>query len=125
MTDPCVGRQGEEIAAAFLEDRGYRVLDTNYRFERNEIDIVCLSPAEDGGPGAEIVFVEVKTRSGERFGSPEDAVNTDKQQRIVEAARAYLYERRLEGAPCRFDVISIFMRPSAPEIRHFEDAFWT
>ncbi len=125
MTEVDTGRRGEDLAAAFLETSGYRLLDRNYRFERHEVDIVCFAPTEDDSPGGEIVFVEVKTRSGDRFGRPEEAVDRDKQQRVITAARAYLYERKMEGASCRFDVVSVLMKSRGCEIEHFQDAFWT
>lgn len=124
MSTKRTGDRGEALAATYLEDAGYQILDRNYRFERAEIDLVCFQPSPDA-QGGEIVFVEVKARSGRGFGAPEEAVTEEKQQHIAHAARAYLYERRLEGAPVRFDVIGIMLRPDGPpEIEHFEDAFW-
>jgi putative endonuclease len=118
-----IGNRGEALAAAFLEESGYRILDRNYRFERAEIDLVCLDPGADGG---EIVFVEVKARSGLGFGRPEDSVTQGKQRHIAHAARAYLYERRLEGARCRFDVVSVLLFDvQRPRIEHFKHAFVT
>lgn len=117
-----IGDRGEEIAADYLEGQGYRVLERNYRFERAEVDLICLAPDVSGG---ELVFVEVKARSGLGFGRPEEAVTEEKQHHITHAARAYLHERRLERARMRFDVVSVlFRRDRAPEIEHFEDAFW-
>ena len=119
------GDRGEEIAAAYLKDQGYVILDRNYRFQRAEIDLVCLAPLRDAGDSPELVFAEVKTRSGLSHGYPEEAVSTSKQRHLVRAARAYLHERRLEASPCRFDVISILLpRRGDPEIVHFERAFW-
>ncbi|NNE48269.1 MAG: YraN family protein [Rhodothermales bacterium] len=124
MSDRQLGQRGESIAAEYLEQKGIRVLDRNYRFERNEIDLVCFDPdGHDAGVG-EIVFVEVKTRSGDAFGRPEEAVTPEKRDRIVAASRAYLYEKKLEGAACRFDVVSIIMRDVGADIDHFKDAFW-
>lgn len=122
-SDASVGPTGEQWAADFLEDLGYRVLERNYRFERCEVDIVCYEPSSDGRRG-EIVFVEVKTRSGARFGQPEDAVTEEKKRNIVKASRAYLYEHKLDGSPCRFDVVSILLEDGRPQIEHFKDAFW-
>ncbi len=120
-----VGDRGEDIAARFLEAQGYVILDRNYRFQRAELDLVCYEPADDPAEGGELVFAEVKTRSGLGFGRPEESVSTGKQRHIARAARAYLYERRLESAPCRFDVISIVLRADGtPEIEHFKRAFW-
>lgn len=124
MSTKRIGDRGEALAAAYLEADGYRILDRNYRFEQAEVDLVCFQPSPDG-EGGEIVFVEVKTRSGLGFGTPAEAVTAEKQARIADVARAYLYERRLEGAPVRFDVIGIVLhREGAPDIEHFENAFW-
>ncbi len=125
MGEPPLGKRGEEIAAEYLEAKGYRVLDVNYRFERGEIDIVCFDPTPaDVASAGEIVFVEVKARSGAAFGRPEDAVTDEKKKRIVATSEAYLYEKKLDGAPCRFDVVSVIFSGGRPEVRHFRDAFW-
>ena len=120
------GQQGEDVAVAFLEAKGYTVLDRNYRFEREELDVVCLDPGRagaGGGPPA-LVFVEVKARRGAGYGRPEAAVTPAKQQAIARVAQAYLHERRLEGSLCRFDVVAVLLGRGAPEIEHFEHAFW-
>ena len=120
------GRAGEEIASRYLEERGFRVMERNYRFERSEVDLVCFLPAVRYEDGGELVFVEVKTRRGTGFGRPEEAVGAEKRRHLVKAARAWLYERRMEGTPARFDVVSILLRPgSDPEIEHLENAFRT
>lgn len=125
MTTKDLGDRGEEIAVGYLQAQGYVVLDRNYRFERAELDLVCFEPAEDPSAGGELVFAEVKTRTGLGYGRPEEAVSSAKQRHIVRAARAYLYERRLEKTACRFDVISVLLRGEAePEIEHFKRAFW-
>ncbi|WP_022834468.1 YraN family protein [Salisaeta longa] len=119
-----IGDHGEDLAMDFLTTRGYRVMDRNYRFEHGEVDAVCYDPAARDGRG-ELVFVEVKTRSSLAFGTPEEAVTDEKQARIAHAARAYLYERQLEGSPARFDVVTVVLRQGDdPAINHFPDAFW-
>jgi putative endonuclease len=125
MSTRIIGDRGEEVAAEFLEQLGYRILERNYRFERAEVDIVCFEPAQNYRDGGQVVFVEVKTRSGLGFGHPEEAVTKVKQRKIMKAAGAFLYERRLEGSPCRFDVVSILAAPGEePEIEHFKHAFF-
>jgi putative endonuclease len=123
MNTKHIGDHGEALAAQYLKDAGYQIMDRNYRYERAEIDLVCFDPS--GATRGEIVFIEVKTRSGLAYGSPEEAVTNEKQERIAHASEAYLYERRLEGAPARFDVVSILLnQDEAPDINHFKDAFW-
>lgn len=115
-----IGDRGEEVAATFLEDDGYRVLERNYHFERNEVDLVCLDPEK----GGELVFVEVKTRSGHNFGPPEASITDDKKDALIEVSRAYLHERKLEGAPARFDVVGVLLTGDDPVIKHYKNAFW-
>lgn len=118
VTTNDIGDRGEDVAAAHLEDSGYRVLDRNYYAERNEVDLICRDPDD------ELVFVEVKTRSGSGYGPPEAAITEEKKQSLVEVARAYLHERQLEDAPARFDVVTVLLADNrAPEINHYENAF--
>ncbi len=112
-----IGDRGEKLAAMYLENKGYMILEQNYRFERAEVDIVAFKEHE-------IVFVEVKLRTSLKYGHPEDAVNEQKQQQIFKAAEAWLYERKMDGSPARFDVISILSSsPTEHKIKHFENAF--
>lgn len=126
MTTKQIGDQGERLAATFLEEKGYRILERNYRFEHAEVDLVCFLPAEVYEQGGELVFVEVKTRSGLGYGRPEEAVTEAKQRNLIHAAHAYLHENRMDGMPCRFDVVSVLLRGTQPpEITHLENAFWS
>jgi len=115
-----IGDRGEDLAASVLQDAGYRVLERNYRFERNEVDLVCMDPRG----GGEIVFVEVKTRTGTGYGPPEASITEEKKAALVEVSRAYLHERQLEGAPARFDVVGILLTDDDPEVEHYKNAFW-
>jgi putative endonuclease len=115
-----IGDRGENVAATHLEAAGYRVLERNYHFERNEVDLVCYDP-EAGG---ELVFVEVKTRSGTQFGPPEASITEEKQAALAKVAQAYLHERQFEGAPARFDVVTVLLTDAEPEVNHYENAFW-
>jgi len=117
------GRRGENLAATYLEGLGLVVMERNYRFERGEIDLVCFEPASPHSPNGTIVFVEVKARSTDRFGSPEEAVSATKRRHVTRVAEAFLYEHRLDGAPCRFDVVSVRLGGQNPVIRHIKHAF--
>ncbi|ARA92897.1 MAG: YraN family protein [Bacteroidetes bacterium] len=123
MATKDVGDRGEAIAAAYLEGLGYHILERQYRFQRAEVDLVCFEPAEPYDLGGELVFVEVKTRTGLGFGRPEEAVTPEKKRHIIRAAEAYLHERRLEGSPCRFDVVAVVLGEGEPQIEHFKHAF--
>src|SRR5438552_19127433 len=91
-----LGEEGERAAARFLEARGYRILERNYRTRRGEIDLI----AEDGRM---LVFVEVKVRLDDRFGGPAAAITRAKQARIARLAQQYLVWRRVGDRPCRVD----------------------
>ncbi|MBR5997800.1 MAG: YraN family protein, partial [Deltaproteobacteria bacterium] len=78
-----LGRWGEDLAAAYLQQRGMVILERNFRGKRGEVDII----ARDGG---DLVFVEVKTRRSDTFGTPQEAVNRRKQMQILHVAEIYL-----------------------------------
>jgi putative endonuclease len=111
------GARGEEIAARHLEGRGFRIRARNYRTRRGEIDLVAER-------GRTIVFIEVRFRRSEAFGSPAETVGPRKRRRIVSAAAAFLVEHGLAERPCRFDVIAVTGPAAGPEeILHIENAF--
>lgn len=108
-----VGSEFEDMAANYLENNGYVILERNYRDRFGEIDII----AEDG---RELVFVEVKYRRNLEKGDPAEAVHYIKQQKIRNTAKRYLYRHHLgEDIPCRFDVVAIL----GQKIRLIKDAF--
>lgn len=112
-----IGKEGERLAAVYLESKGWTILDRNYSFQRAEVDLVAYD-------NRQIVFVEVKRRSRTDYGYPEDPIDERKIRMIYKAAEAWMYERRMEGSPTRFDVISIVQKGNeAPDIRHIENAF--
>ena len=110
------GWDWERIAERALVEAGYRILDRNFRAPSGELDFV----AEENGV---VCFVEVKGRRGLGFGSPEDAVNPEKQRRIFRAAETWLLRRRRANEPCRFDVVSILDDSARRKTEIFRDAF--
>lgn len=121
------GTRYEKIAGAHLEEKGYRILEYNYRCKCGEIDII----AEDG---EYLVFCEVKYRGSDRKGHPSEAVDCAKQRVISKSALYYIMTHHMEDRPCRFDVISCEnvreagMAPGLSdmnrvEIIHYENAF--
>jgi putative endonuclease len=112
------GKKGEDLAADFLQQKGYILLERNYRFENAEIDLIFLQ-------GTELIFVEVKTRTGKQDGNlPEMAVTPAKQKSCIKAADAFVYEKKMWTVPARFDIVAIrLMQNNYPEIIHFQDAF--
>jgi len=112
-----LGRAGEDLAASFLEGQGYRIVTRNYRKRFGEIDII----AEDG---SDLVFVEVKTRSSNTFGSPLEAVDLRKQLRMARAALDYMSGSGLHDRSARFDVVAVHLRQDKPaRIDHVRNAF--
>jgi len=112
-----IGNEGEELAASYLESKGYTILDRNYYFERAEVDIVAYDETC-------IVFVEVKKRATADYGKPEEFVTESKIENLYKAAEAWIYERKMDTAPARFDVVAITQQKNeAPDIKHYENAF--
>ena len=112
-----IGSEGEDLAVAYLESKGFFIVDRNYFFERSEVDIVAYD-------GSVIVFIEVKMRRSLKFGHPEESLDEQKIAHIQKAAEAWIYERRMDGYPVRFDLVSILqLGKEAPDIRHLKDAF--
>lgn len=111
-----VGRTGEAIAAAYLQRRGWRILDRNVRYREGEIDLVAARAGV-------LAFVEVKTRQSSAFGPPAEAVTRSKQRKIRLAASRYLAERRVRAPQIRFDVVDIVRAGLGFRVVHLEGVF--
>ncbi len=111
-----LGQEGEEAAAGLLARKGYALLARNWRQARLELDMVCRD-------GDTIVFVEVKTRSSDRYGGPAHAVSPSKQRVLCRAARAWLAAHEAWDKPCRFDVICALRTGDTLHLEHFCHAF--
>ncbi len=112
-----IGKKGEEIAKDFLIQKGYKILEQNWRYSRAEVDIIASYQEA-------LIFVEVKTRSYDYYGQPEEFVTAKKQKLISTAASAYMQANNHQWE-IRFDIISILMGgKSSVKIQHFEDAFF-
>ncbi len=117
MTDKIKkGKEAEDMAADFLVQQGYEIVERNYRYKRSEIDLIVR---RDNW----LIFVEVKMRSSDAFGYPEEFVDYKKAKNIVYGAEQYTYDNNYNGN-VRYDVVAISMKNGEPEIRHFEDAFY-
>lgn len=114
-----VGNIGEEFACQMMRNKGFRVVETNWRFGHLEMDIIAVSRKE-------IAFVEVKTRTSTFGGKrPEEYVDELKRRRMAAAANAYIKMNQIELVP-RFDIIGLLINPATHEIlekTHIEDAF--
>ncbi|HOA35684.1 MAG TPA: YraN family protein [Bacillota bacterium] len=97
-----VGRAGEEAARSYLQRRGYRVAEANFRSPYGEIDLIAYQ-------GSTLVFIEVRTRTGSSFGIPAESVTPEKLNRLKKTARFYMQSRFGRELACRFDLIAVLM----------------
>ena len=110
------GDLGDDAAARYLESRGYRVLERNWRYRQWELDLICRD-------GDTVVFVEVQTRAAKTMGIPADGLNRKKQARLVKAASQYLTRNNLWDEPCRFDLAAVIDTGTSMDVEHIENAF--
>jgi putative endonuclease len=110
------GQEAEGLAAGWLESRGYRVLARNHALRRGEVDLVCE------GDGV-LCFVEVRSRTGEEHGAPEETVDRGKARRVVLAAEDWIGRHGAGGRDIRFDVVAVTFGEGEPRIVHFPAAF--
>jgi len=112
-----LGRRGETLAKEFLEKLGYEILDENWTHGKCEVDLIAYKDRR-------IIFIEVKARTSNSFGEPEDFVDMRKQKLLLEAADEYIYLMNHQGE-VRFDIIAVlFTSTTNYKIKHIEDAFW-
>ena len=111
-----IGKQGEDKAVEYLKQKGYEIMELNYRYKRSEIDIIAQKENL-------LIFVEVKTKSYNTFGNPEDAVDQKKSDKIMEGADYYIEANDWHNN-IRFDIIAIHKQGNTFDIVHFEDAFY-
>ena len=112
-----IGKEGENIAAQYLTEKGFEIIERNYHYGYGEIDIIARNKGF-------LVFIEVKTRLNLEYGEPEYAINAKKIKQIKKMAELYLFDKEIEEADCRFDVVAIlFENEKNPKITHYENAF--
>lgn len=111
-----LGKLGEDAAVAFLQQAGHEIIARNYRYERAEIDIVSTHQNI-------LIFTEVKLRSTNQFGYPEEFVSTHKAKLLVKAAEEFIHQHNWKGN-LRFDVIAITVIQDKMNIYHIADAFF-
>ena len=114
-----IGKFGEDVASKYLEEKGYKIKERNYRTFLGEIDIISEYKGN-------IIFVEVKTRRSDRFGYPEEAINFNKQRKIIKNALCYLAKYNLWKKNYCFDVIlvSISNDKDVKRLKHIRNAFY-
>jgi len=111
-----LGKEGERRALHLLQEKGYTILETNWRCEKDEVDIIAIDKDE-------LVIVEVKTRSTDAFGDPEEAVSPQKARNLIRAAEAYIDLNDLD-MDVRFDIVSIILKNGKAIVNHIVDAFY-
>ncbi len=112
-TTGTTGRFGEDCAAKHLAQQGYTILERNFRLRIGEVDIIARD-------GEYLVFIEVKTRRSQQFGSPFEAVDIRKQQQIMQVASAYI---RGKDIPVRFDVVAVYLHGQDVQVEILQNAF--
>lgn len=110
------GKEAEDLAADFLMAKGFEIIARNYRHKHSEIDLIVKK-------NNWLIFVEVKMRSSDAYGYPEDFVDYKKAKNIVTGAEEYTYQQDWQGN-VRFDIVSIREQRGKREIVHIEDAFY-
>jgi len=111
-----LGKKGEQLAVDYLLDKGYNIVERNYRFDKAEVDIIAQKDNT-------LAIVEVKTRSSIDFGNPQDFVKPKQIQRLVKAVDEYVTVNGLD-VEVRFDIIAIVKKGRLFDIEHLQDAFY-
>jgi len=110
-----LGKKGEQLAVNYLINKGYKIVERNWRFQKAEIDIIATKDKI-------LISVEVKTRSTNDFGNPQDFVTPKKIKLMVSAMNEYILNKDLD-IELRFDIVAITKDKSSFDIQHFKDAF--
>ena len=116
MDKKSIGQSGEQAAAAYLKDKGYKIIQANYRVAGAEVDLIAST-------GDILCFIEVKTRKNCDHGSPEMFVTRPKQLKIIRAARIFSARKPYRHSRVRFDVVSVLRTAEAMACDHLESAF--
>jgi len=116
VNNKILGKIGEDIANDYLKKQGYKIIEQNCRNKYGEIDLICREKDV-------LVFVEVKTRIGEKFGLPEDAINKNKMHRLIRNAQAYIARKDLNMINYRIDAVCIVLQENnkLKRLNHYEN----
>ena len=114
-----IGKEGEEIAKKYLENKGYKIIECNYRTKRAEIDIIARHKSV-------LIFVEVRSKHHEQFGSPEETINYQKRTRLKRNAAAYIHRKKYNG-PYHIDAVCLVINVNTglQRIDHYESIIET
>ena len=113
-----IGKMGENFACEYLQKKEYIIIGRNFRCRQGEVDIIAKDVYAE-----ELVFIEVKTRTGFQFGRPAEAVNSCKQKNIYKCAEYYVFKNNIKNVAIRLDVIEVFIKNSKVRINHIKQAF--
>ena len=111
-----IGRYGEERAAVFLQDRGYEIIERNWRSQAGEIDLIAKDKDR-------LVFVEVKTRNGSGFGQPFEAITANKVARMRRLVAHWCATKQVSGVKVRLDAIAVLITGGKVHIEHLKEVF--
>jgi len=111
-----IGKYGEDIAAKYLQDRGYQILDRNWRCGLGEIDLIAKDKNR-------LVFVEVKTRNGVGYGHPFEAITATKVSRMRKLVAQWCIQNQQTGVKVRLDAIAILIRSGRVAVEHLKQVF--
>lgn len=109
------GRNGEEVAVEYLENKNYTILERNFRCKQGEIDIIARKKEE-------IIFIEVKTRTNKHYGLASEAVNQQKKKHFINSIKYYIHIKNLEEQCIRVDVIEVYIKNKKININHIKQA---
>lgn len=113
-----LGKVGENIAKKYLQDRGYKLITSNYRTKKGEIDIICCKSND-------LVMVEVKSLRTTNFGSGEERISSTKKKKLIKTTYQFLeYRPEFESLGVRFDVIVVNFVKYPAQVSHYQGAFW-
>lgn len=115
-----IAREGEEIAAKYLQNKGFKVIDRNFRARNTELDIVAIDPSTGSGQ-ATLVFIEVKTRTSDKFGTPFEQIAYWKLKSLIKAAQYYKLTHSKLPDQMRIDAISVQYTFKGPQVEHLQN----
>lgn len=111
------GKLGEEFAMLYLKNIGYKILELNWQRDKMEVDIIALDEHT-------LILAEVKTRTSDFFGNPEEFVDVRKQNMMAEAAEDYMERQGLKDLEVRYDIVGVIFEPGHLQVLHMPDAFF-
>lgn len=113
-----IGKQGEILVQKYLLAEHYKIIDKNFYCNQGELDIIAISP------NMQLVFIEVKTRTSLKYGTPSSSLIKSKIKHIISCSKYYIYFNNLYNYSIRYDVVEVYISNSPPLINHIKNAFY-